>query len=417
MWFKWPDLHNPQIIERTLVLSLSKKDNRVVTVRVVVLIGRCLYLVHEKQDGLREGQVLSRNLELTREIGYNPDLDAEQVFIVYDSLFDARRAFSRINPQYREVEIPELVNWKWDADWLLRQSWTLDEADSQRRSQFVLRAGDRANKHARDRNQEKVAAQGRTRRVALETDVTGRRNIGRIPLMCGAIERGLQRRVQSVRGIGRRMDWRAVVVEHYLDQLRQECFLLRRCAQSALITKAIFEPGSRSAPAMRKLAMRMAHYATQLATIRARPFNRTFRHASHELTEASRLLTLAADAREGTYANLAKAQLATTYRSMCLLEQHWRIEDILTTVSTLFHRRKKLQTDQVVMMKDELIDVLGHLERPDPHTGELIHAGFKRPDTVEDTMLRLRSCIALLSQESIKLKDLRIQLKAACRPL
>lgn len=256
-----PELKKPVHITQTVVVCESGQEHRAVLLKLTVLIPKCLFLVYEDTDGLRAGQVLSRNLDLTRESGLDPSISEQQIFVVYHSLFDAARAFGRIFPRYREREIPELASWESDADWMMRQSWTIDQAGPNEQAKFVARAEERVSRHAHDRNPDKVAARERTTQAKKLEDKTGRRNTGRIPLICGAVERGLQRRTQAVRGIGRRMDFRAVVIEHYLDQLRAECFGIRRAAQSALLTKKVFEPGSRTAPEMRKLAARMVAYA------------------------------------------------------------------------------------------------------------------------------------------------------------
>ncbi len=413
----FPDLKNPTYATQTLVVCQAKQEHRTITLSVIVLVPSCLFLVEKDVEGLRAGQILSRNLELTRESGLDPDVVEQQIFVVFNSLFDASRAFGRIDPRYRTREIPELRSWETDADWMMRQSWTIDQVGPDEEAKFVARADERAARHLKDRNKGKVLARDRTAQAGSIEDKTGRRNSGRIPLLCGSVERGLQKRTQAVRGIGRRMDWRAVVVQHYLDQLRSECFAIRRAAQSALLTKKIFEPGSRSAPEMRKLAERMTSYAQTLKTLCARPFTRRFTHVARELEEASKLLVESASMRNGASADLAKTQLEITYRSMCLFEEHWRIEEMLATASHCLHDKQSLTQHQVTVMHSEQEQILDRLTHPEPVTGSLIHEGFKRPDTVEDAVLHLRSCIEDLKTVPLDLKQFVAHLKAVCKPL
>src|SRR3989339_889246 len=299
-----PLLKEPVFETRAFILCESGKEPRTISCSLIVLVPGCLYLVQKETDGLRTGQVLSRNLELTRASGFDPTVSEQQVFVQFHSLFDASRAFGRINPRYQTKELPELADWWLDADWLMRQSWTIDHAEPEEEAKFVARATERVSKHLRDTNLEKVSARGRTSKAGSLEDKRGRRNVGRIPLLCGSVERSLQKRRLAVRGIGPRMDWRAVVIQYYLDQLRSECFLIRREAQSTLLNKKIFVPGERSAGEMRKLAQRMTAYAQTLSTFCARPFIRRFTHVACELNEASRLLIESANTRDGTSADL-----------------------------------------------------------------------------------------------------------------
>lgn len=415
----WPDLQKPQIVERTIRVSGLKGEDGPVprALKLSVLVDKALYLVWEDEQGLRAGQVVSRNLELTRTLELDPDDPEQQVFVVYDSIFDAWRAFSRINPKYKTVEIPELRQWITDADWLMRQSWTLDQATEQDQADFVLRVTTRVARHKKDTNEKKVAARERTHKVASPKDSKGRVNYGRIPLLCTGVSGGLAKRTQAVRGIGRRMDWRAVVIEHFLDQLREQCLLLRRHAHESLVSRTFFGQGSRDPARMRILAQRMEDYVNTLALFRARPFTRRFNHSIRELREAARLLRQSADERNGEQADRAREELAKIYRSMCVFECHWRLESALMTVCEAYHRRRPLSQDQVDGLKLELEEVLKDFEQPDTLTKQPLEAGFARPDTVEKARTSTRFALMLLRGSVVSIKLLREVLKTGVEGL
>jgi hypothetical protein len=135
----WPELKNPVTTTRPLCITRGNANGltRIDAVDLIVLVNACLYIVIKNGQGLRAGQILSRNLERTRREGLDPNNPAEQVFLVYDSIYDARRGIGRIDGRYRAIEIPELARWRADADWLLRTSWSLRKADPEGDARFT----------------------------------------------------------------------------------------------------------------------------------------------------------------------------------------------------------------------------------------------------------------------------------------
>jgi len=133
---RWPDLEKPVVIKRDLVLVLhqktSKKSDLIVCadISLEVLVNGCLYVVAEDSDHLRRGQVLSRNLDLTRKHSGSLQDQASHCFIRFDGVNDARRGIGRIDGRYRRVESPDLTEWRKQLDWMMRQAWSLhkDEA-------------------------------------------------------------------------------------------------------------------------------------------------------------------------------------------------------------------------------------------------------------------------------------------------
>lgn len=374
----FPDLKKPVTTVRPLSISFGKEGvKQLEGIPLIILVNACLYVVREDYEGLRAGDILSRNLFLTREKNLNVHDLESQLFVRYRSIYDARRAIKRIDPRYAAVEIPELVQWGLDADKLLRDSWTLHRASAQEEAVFVWRADRRVQRHRYDRAQHKVDARDRFAKIATIQDRTGRRNPSSIPLQCLAADRELITRIQEVRGIGRRMDWRGIVLEHLIDQLLSECRLIARGAQDALTSEDIF--GEKRTPkTLRKRAQRMRQYVIFLSGLRIRTFDRSFRHIVRELDEASEFLIAMADERATTHLSRVRELLVNTYHSTQLAQEHWRMQEVLLVVAALYHDRGSLSFAQRTLFLQELEDILRTLKTPDSVTGTLIGSTFVR---------------------------------------
>lgn len=412
----WPDLKNPVTITRPLCVSNGRntEPTRHSQLELAVLVNHCLYVSLQAAAGLRCGDILSRNLDLTRRKGNDPDRPDEQVFVRFESLYDARRGIGRVYGRYRAVELPELERWKMDADWLLRTSWTLCRSDEAER-EFVWRADKRIREHEHDRAEHKVSAVKRFIKAASLTDLLGRRNIGMVPLLCSATDRSLTARMHEVRGIGRRMDWRAVVLEHYLDQLVAECRLIRRAAQDAFTAHDIFGD-KRTQRTLRFRANRMAEYARFLETVNVRTFSRAFAHVSHELLEISDLLHDSADIRDSAPLKQAQPLIGKIYQSMLLLEQQWRLEEILLVVADRLQYGFHLVAKQEELFVQELEDVIRILTTVDTVTGEKVGERFEM-NVVPSVVARVRESLECLHCRPVDLQGIRDNLKAACLPI
>lgn len=417
-----PDIKIPATTTRPLYIARRDSDDftRIDAVNLSVLVNNCLYIVMNqghRHSPLRAGQVLSRNLDLTRQKRLDPSNLSEQVFVVYDSINDARRDIGRVHGRYRAIKIPELDRWRQDVNKFLRISWTLCRVDPVGDAQFVWRAEQRISQHRADRAEHKVRAAGLLSRVASLTDQTGWRNTPTIPLQCMAADRELAARAQEVRGIGRRMDWRAVVLEHYIDQLRSECWAIRRVAQNALIAADIFSD-ARTPKTLRTRANRMADYVEFLREVQVRTFSRVFTHVAEELEETCGLLYDAADRRSSTDSlERVRALLSKIYRSMVFIDEHWRLQEILVVVEEHHHRQQPFSWEQIDMFAEELNSIHRTLTTVDPITGDHIDKGFSTdvlPVVLGGTVLARTD---LLSTSGVHLQHLYEHLKMACEPL
>jgi len=414
----WPDVKCPVTAERPLRVANGRSDGHTVisSLKVVVLVNGCLYAVLEDCHGLRAGDILSRNFDLTRRKGGDTTEPSEQVFVRYKSIFDARRGIGRVYGRYREIEIPELARWKMDTDWLLRTSWTLHRATKEQEEQFVWQAERQIKKHEKDTSEVKLDALRRLFKIQTMTDSLGRRNTTMIPMLCCAIDRSLEARTQQVRGIGRRMDWRAIVLEHVIDQMQAECRAIRRSAQDVLQANDIFGE-ARTPRTLRSRANRMSDYAQFLKTVQVRTFTRVFAHVVSELEEVAELFHDAASKRDSGPLERASLLLGKIYRSMILLEQHWRLEEVLIVVSSHIHNVEVLSVDQISLFTEELDEVHRILTNQDSVTGVHIDTDFET-DILPVVVGSVLSCLTNLRGEGgVFLPSLYDDLKTACKPL
>ncbi|MBI2475463.1 hypothetical protein HYV69_03510 [Candidatus Uhrbacteria bacterium] len=353
---------------------------------------------------------------MTRRKGGDTTEPSEQVFVRYKSIFDARRGIGRVYGRYNEIEIPELRRWKIDTDWLLRTSWTLHRATKEQEEQFVWQAERRIREHERDKSEIKIDALKRFVKISTLTDSLGRRNTTMIPLVCCAVDRSLEARTQQVRGIGRRMDWRAVVLEYVIDQLQTECRSIRRATQEALQASDIFGQ-NRTPKSLRIRANRISDYIRFLKTVQVRTFTRVFNHVVSELEEAAELLHDTADKRNTQHLERVRLLFGKIYRSMILLEQHWRLEEVLIVVSSHVHNVEVLSADQIRLFTEELDEVHRTLTNQDPVTGVHIDTDFET-DVLPTVVGSVLSCLTNLRGEGgVFLPSLYNDLKTACKPL
>lgn len=413
----WPDLKNPVTTRRPLSVADGHGGvTQIGAINLIVLVNMCLYIVAEDAQGLRAGDILSRNLELTRRRGQDSLNLANQMFLRYRSVYDARRGLGRIDGRYKSSEIPELKRWGMDADWLIRASWSLRRDRPDLDAQFMWVADRRVQGHRGDRADLKIGARALFERVTTLRDRLGRRNTPSLPLQLSAADRLLEARAHEVRGIGRRMDWRGVVLEHVLDQLERECRAIRRAAQDALTAKNLFGE-ERTPKSLRTRANRMGEYAGLLRDLQVRTFDRSFTHIISELEEICELLHDAADRRSADRLERVRELLRKIYDAMVLAEQHWRIQEILLVVADHHHRRAPLSREQIDLFVDEITEIVRALTDPDPITAESIGATF-RTDVVPIVRGQLTLAkLDLRNAEGVDTERLYDHLKKASDPI
>lgn len=396
--FHWPDPQEPKIITRDLTVlrnrrRRSKKGQPKLEplvlrgIKLIELIPHCLYEVpadcHDSAKGVRElraGCILSRNLKVSERLnGGKVEDEIKQCFISYDGVYKARRGEGHADRRYRSREIPANRKLAGTLDELVRTSWELHKVDENGRETFVLIAVQAARDYGRPIDVIKRRAQERTLQAGTLIDTKSRFNPGRIPLICFAGEHEIATRIQTVRGIGRRMSFREVVLEHYIDRLREIVHDVSRSQQYRLRKEWLAPTKERTPKLVRQEADRLEDEAMRLRGIVTRPLSRSFTRSADDLDAAAQLLREAANGRNGNTIPIVKEFIGQVFRATVQQECHGRLEEILLQLGILEDRGDQLESSRQLMWRDELRNVHHKLVNVEPLTGKRLEHGFKGP--------------------------------------
>jgi len=422
---RWPDPWCPVYVTRDFMLLRDGEDPlSVVQMCLIELIPGCLYEIQtreadERLDRVRElrpGKLLSRNLKISkRKNGNTTEEEAKQCFISYDGIYKARRGLGRADRRGKGIEIPDLKRWDGTFDTLMRTSWELRQLGEGERAEFVLVAVSAAEKRRSVLDDDKVKALGRT----LQT-VSLKDRPECIPLVCFAGHNRLIARIQAVRGIGRRMSLREIVLEHYIDRLREICREVS-VSQESRLRKEWLAPGpSRTPKTVRKEAERLEDAARRLRQITARPFNRAYTRVADDMDEAAAILREAANGRNGTTIDRAREVIGRIYRSMKQLEYHWQLEEIMLQAAVIQDRNDTPSDSQQSFWHEELRFVHRRLTSVDKLTGKRLEDGFKHPvlpHVVPHVHLADVHLMRQMSDGGPDLEKMYEELRTACDPL
>lgn len=392
--------------------------------RLIELIAGCLYEIPPQRAGagleqikeLRAGKILSRNLKVSKRMnGGTLEEEGQQCFISYDGVYKARRGLGRADRRGQGSEIPDLQRWDGTFETLMRTSWELRRSGEDERAQFVLVAVQSAQAHERVLDEDKRRALSRT----LQT-VSLKDRPECIPLVCFAGHNRLIARIQAVRGIGRRMSLRELVLEHTIDRLREICREVS-ISQEYRLRKPWMAPGPKRTPRLvRQEAERLEDAARRLRLIGLRPLNRSFVRAANDLAEAARLLREAAAGRNGDTIDCAREVIGRVYRSMRQLECHWQLEEILSLLASLRDRGETLSPSQQLAWHEELRLVHRRLTTVDRLTGKRLEDGFVHPvlhRVVPHVHLADVHLMRSLRDGGPNLEKVYEELRTACEPL
>jgi hypothetical protein len=429
--FHWPDPANPRFVTRDLTLLRAPKKGRrqpglkLTGIRLIELIPQCLYEVPVDCDEeaqrvreLRPGCILSRNLKLSDRLNGGPvQSQIDERFISYDGVFKARRGLGKVDRKYKAHEIPSNRALAGSLDWLMRSSWELQASDEEGRAAFVLTAREAAKKYGAPIDVHKVAAQQRAVQAGDPTDSLGRFNPGRIPLICFAGERQVARRIQAVRGIGRRMSFREAVLEHYVDRLQEICLEVERSQAYRLRDSWLAKDSDRTPTKVRAEAARLEDAARKLRSFVTRPRSRAFSRCANDLEHAARLLRGAADDRNSHMVSQAKEQIAKVYRAMIEAQCHWRLEEVLLLVDTMLIQAQIPGRDRKGVLAQEIKGVHEILTRRDPVTGKNLEHGFENPVLPKVSSRVHLAWVFLIQRDGPDLERVKADLTLACEPL
>ncbi|TAL49796.1 hypothetical protein EPN81_04600 [Patescibacteria group bacterium] len=436
--FHWPDPQEPKIITRDLTVLRDRTRSRkgepkpaplmLRGIKLIELVAHCLYEVpvdcHELAKdvrALRSGCILSRNLKVSERLNKGSiEEEWKQCFISYDGIFKARRGVGHVDRRYRSCEILANRKLAGTLDELVRTSWELHKVDDDGREAFVLIAVTAAKEYGKPIDETKQRAQARALQAGTIADKTGRPNPGRIPLICFAGEHEIASRIQTVRGIGRRMSFREVVLEHYIDRLREIVLDVSRSQQYRLRDEWLAPTAWRTPKKVREEADRLERAAKRLRAIVTRPFSRSFSRSADDLDTAAQLMREAADDRNGIRIARVKEIIGQVFRATVQLECHWRMEEILLQLGILEDRGENLDDSRKRRWHVELRAIHHKLVSVEPFTNQRLEHGFKGPvlpRVVPHVHLADTYLMRVLSQGGPDLESMKEELNKAVEPL
>ncbi len=382
---KWKALYRNTFLTsqketRTLLLRLRGHKEMKVTLDLRVLIAGSMYLVLRDGNHLKKGQILIRNLDLQRRLNGAPATSyGTQLFVRYDNLFDAYRAMSRLNPRYLKTEIPALQHWQNECDKLMQMAWELSAKNvGEKHVQYKVHAYSAAGPHEHVQNPHKELAYKQALRAAEVKDRKGRINSGRLPLMLLTVDVELWKRIVQIRGIGHRTDFRALVLDLYIQKMMESVELTRLDLKHLLRPEGVL--GTSRTPrnvhaAIKHLQASGAH----LKTLVARPFSHVFDHVQEDFEEAEVLMLTGAENRDPIIMNQAKMYLHRAYRSLVLVQKSWLLQEALTTVALVHHRHEELSYTQVKELEQVLTELAVGVVGREPLTCEPYEHEFRNP--------------------------------------
>lgn len=413
------DLHKPHLERRSLILRMRGSKEQELTVRLQILVPHSMYLVLEDGYGLKSGQVLVRNLEMMRRLGCADAPYDKQMFVRYDNLFDAFRAMSRLNPTYKAEEIPAMEALQRDSDELMEITWSLEVGDTVKHEVYELRAWKAVEPHQDVVNPNKVDARDQLVRATNLKDRRGRFNPHRLPLMLLSVDVAVWKRIREARGIGHRMDFRAMVLELYIHKLNEMIERTRLDLKQLLRPAGVFYPGPNRRPSkVLEVVNRVRMTQKHLLTLVARPFEHVFQNVAKDLEEAAYLMEEAAQDSDPIKMDEAKLYIHRSYRSLVLFQRGYLIQEVLATVAAIHHRKQAWLEGTFPEVRDILVSIVAELSSNESFTNEPIEQGFRRP-VVDRVKTHLAAAIEQLQQTPLTTKqviELHKQLKLAVAP-
>ncbi len=414
---KLPDLRHPVVIKRDLQIAVGENGNtewvQLTGVNVDQLARDVLFVPVGRSHLFSRGEVWSRNLELTENGGGNLHIPASHRFQRFRlGLYPALRTLTRLPRKYVDGEIPILTRKREQIHWLLTVAYRLRRHDAEQEELFERKAGELARSFGSVRKREKVVAKARLQKAAKVHDPRGVRNPNRLPLLFWSSDAQLDACIRGDRLIARKLDFRAIVLADYLEQMLSLLRLIDRAVCDKLMNRKLFEDGDShlaitSAAKMRRFAQ------DRLRQIHIRPFRRSITHIADELLAC-------ANALEMGRLDEAKSLLRQSHRSIVLTtEHHRRLEGVLMVVSDVRQFGVPLHAYEMF----DLIELLRNTERAlqerETITGEFLEEGFSRKvlPKVISHVREARAAIEDNLRNGGKMDDAYDHLKAACEPL
>lgn len=420
-----PDPSKPLFTTRPLVVYGEPVELTLEIVRSY----RC-YIVTEDVDlpegkRLRRGQVLVRNLELTRRKGGTNADHTSHCFQVYDGIYSAMRGRRHIFNNYDWVEIKRLDAWHTTLKWLLHTSWALPEREPELDAEYERRALEQAQAELFVRDDDKVIAQQRTAASAEIDERAGgkrkkpQRNTARLAPLIWSARDLVEHRVYRIGRIKRRLDSVMYALVFYIDRL---FIFLDRCddviAELSLPpTTDADRPRAERAERYRKAADRLRNGERRLKEFAVRPVSRSLERSAGDYRRAADAFEAAALALQAgnRQTEIAKRDEAVSYlertrRSLVLLtEFHRPLENAHYTVSRLVRLKIGLHPED----RASLVSLLKHLRYR--LIEEKFDRDFERPFT-KRVIGQVSVAVTELLSDKPDLKAVKQALENACAP-
>jgi|GEM_PF-5251647 len=347
----WPNILYPQGQRRSIRLRTLSGVKTVELISLLVLVNERLYVVEEERAGLKVGQIITRKTN-----------DDQEPFRLFSGLNEARAAIGR---EFKKDDL-----------------WSLQPAQSDEHTSFIW-----------------LGPSG-TRLIPPKTE---------------RLDPVFEERRHTIRGIGRVLDWRAVILENVADQIRDVC---QRIQETARQTFCSSEVSGKDHPhhALRKRALHMTRDAGFCRNFQIKPFNRSYVHLARELDEAGRYLLQATGEKSKEAIIHARLRLSRIFRSITLLEQYCRLDEWLLVIIGHRNRKESFSLEQQRLCLEDLMDIHRILTSPDSLTQRPIDEGF-RPDVLPVvTGYIFLACRLFDNVKSVDLPVLSTHLQAACHP-
>ena len=393
--FSFPDPLKPRYHRRSLKVAHNGEEPLVLErVTLEVLIPGVLYVVPNKFMGhLKPGQVLSRNLALTRQ---REDCDVDDpdthVFIAYDDMFGALRSFVRMGLQYVWVERPRVRDSRRDINDLLNLVFELTHNDVGGRIMYSWQAVAVVEKMGVVMDPNKVSALTRMAKATSVKDRLGRDNLNRIPLLCHGADNDLNRRLQATFELGTRLNFRAVVCMAYVDAARK---VFDDLVLSQRVRLQEWERRFGSRPTRRRMQQewdKLGEAIDTLNQLSARPWGRSLRKqidGLKRMREAFRAAGLSHTWQDRlVHLERARSEGKPVYRGGRLMQERGVLEDLLLSwvrfdgtrrqdPDTKQWRHQLLPSSQLVAQWSELLVQEREIfSGKDPVTDQHLDEGF-----------------------------------------
>ncbi len=356
---EWPSLKKPVRTTRTMRLQGER-----ISVRCVILVNGSFYIADEDVHTpsgkrlARRGDYLWRNLELTTRRGFDSAVPEDQCFARFTSIWDLWRGARRIPVEYEMVRIPRALRQERAIRHLMRVTWTLHKAAPEAVARYVASATWVAGELMPTRNRKTREAGRRVYRAASVTDSRGRKNTGRLAPLHWSAMMQLEGRELDMRGINLRMNKRALVVAHYLEQImRSEAEL-----DDVVLDLLAADPGlpyHEARARNERNAERLERYAQELRRRPARPSQRAWVRAADDFEYAARCMRIPG------LGDWRKPLQRVHNSRVLILGPYRRMEEVLFTVARLHAARDPslVTRDQLQALEQEMYAIYPQLNQ------------------------------------------------------